>query len=49
MTLNNGVTIPLVVVTLFWTVIGAGVPWFVPRGSNRGKFDDVADFPPLFN
>ncbi|XP_078587134.1 V-type proton ATPase subunit e 1-like [Branchiostoma floridae x Branchiostoma japonicum] len=31
-----GVAIPLVVVTLFWLIIGAGVPWAIPKGPNRG-------------
>jgi len=32
----GGVAIPLIVVTLFWAIIGGGVPWVIPRGPNRG-------------
>ena len=34
---HGGVAIPIIVVTLFWGIIGAGLPWIIPKGPNRGK------------
>ncbi|KAK5968024.1 V-type proton ATPase subunit e [Trichostrongylus colubriformis] len=31
-----GVVIPLVSVTAFWLLVGAGGPFLVPKGPNRG-------------
>ncbi|KAG8190392.1 hypothetical protein JTE90_022035 [Oedothorax gibbosus] len=28
--------VPFVILTLFWFVIGAVLPWFVPKSINRG-------------
>lgn len=35
--MENGIGIPLIVVTLFWAIIGGGLPWVVPKGPNRGN------------
>ncbi|KAI9565625.1 hypothetical protein GHT06_009417 [Daphnia sinensis] len=33
--------IPIIVVTAFWFVVGAILPWFVPKGPNRGVTQTV--------
>lgn len=35
--MENGIGVPLIVVTLFWAIVGGGLPWVVPKGPNRGK------------
>ncbi|XP_076368565.1 V-type proton ATPase subunit e 2-like [Tachypleus tridentatus] len=27
---------PVIIITLFWIVIGGVIPWFVPKNENRG-------------
>ncbi|XP_022246556.1 V-type proton ATPase subunit e 1-like [Limulus polyphemus] len=27
---------PVIVITLFWIVIGGVIPWFVPKNENKG-------------
>lgn len=32
---------PVALFTLFWLVMGAVVPWFVPKGDNRGMIQTM--------
>ncbi|XP_048464936.1 V-type proton ATPase subunit e 2 isoform X2 [Rhincodon typus] len=33
---SHSVTIPMVCFTIFWGLVGFALPWFVPKGPNRG-------------
>ncbi|XP_060698483.1 ATPase H+ transporting V0 subunit e2 [Hemiscyllium ocellatum] len=33
---SHSVTIPMVCFTIFWGLVGCALPWFVPKGPNRG-------------
>ncbi|CAN8003357.1 V-type proton ATPase subunit e 2-like [Ixodes scapularis] len=33
--------LPVSLFTLFWLGVGAGVPWFVPKGDNRGMIQTM--------
>lgn len=33
---NTSLAVALPIVTFFWLCIGAVVPWFIPKGPNRG-------------
>ena len=31
-----GLAVPMVIMTLFWAIVGGVLPWIVPKGPNRG-------------
>ncbi|ELT91635.1 hypothetical protein CAPTEDRAFT_136848 [Capitella teleta] len=31
-----GIEIPIIVVTSFWLIVGGVIPWFIPKGPNKG-------------
>lgn len=33
--MTAGVAIPLIVISIFWAVVGGVIPWFVPKSDNQ--------------